>query len=181
MPLSRELRKLLWHVAQRQNVIDLNVLDHALGHRCVQRFAGILHEDDPAPVLDSDRAGGSVIQCAAEDERDRVASGDGCRASKQRIDRGPVPVLARPPHQAQFFAVIDQQVTVGRSDVNDAAIVAFAVLGMFCPEPPSAHDEFRKSAGNFGRNVNRDEDRSGKIWREVAGDSEERLDSPGRA
>jgi len=168
VPLSRELRKLLWHVAQRQNVIDLNVLDHALGHRCVQRFAGILHEDDPAPVLDSDRAGGSVIQCAAEDERDRVASGDGCRASKQRIDRGPVPVLARPPHQAQFFAVIDQQVTVGRSDVNDAAIVAFAVLSMFCPKPSPAPDELRQRARELGRNLNGDEDRSGEIWREVA-------------
>jgi hypothetical protein len=102
----------------------------------------------------------------------------GSRAEK-RVDRRPVPVLARPAHHADPPPV-DEQVMVGARDVDPAGPDLLAVVGVSRRQRALAGEDARQQARGVLQHVHGDEDRRGEVSGEMPRQLRERLHAPRR-
>src|SRR6185369_4127964 len=116
---------------ERQTVVDRYASEGAPRHVPAKSLRRVLHDRDPAARLDLEHPGGAVVLGAGENHAgDTLAIGASGRA-EERIDRGPAAVLARPRGKTND-AGLEQEMMVGRSDVDLPGTDRFTVEGMPC-------------------------------------------------
>src|SRR5579884_3074184 len=145
------------------NKIDLDVRDGIARHVGKQRVGGILHHRDAAAPLDLPKADGAVVQRAAEHDADGAVAVCG-NGSEQRIDGRTVAVLSGTARELDAV-VLDQQVMIGRGDVNAAALERRTGFGLAGRERSCVIKNLGQVAGGKRRKVQNDEHRGGEIFR----------------
>src|SRR6478752_195820 len=106
-----------------------HMIDRALGHSLVESGLERLDDGHTAALLDRQQTGRAVVQVAGQNHADdpwSIAVGSG---AKERIDGWPVSVFLGTTGQPEV-AVAQQEMTVGRSDVDSAGLDGLAVASM---------------------------------------------------
>jgi hypothetical protein len=119
----------LAHGRDRNDMVDTDVLERVTRHRRIERIPGLLDDREATTRLDRQQPGRPVVEGARQDHPNdpgRVLAGG---AAEQRVDRGPVAVLARPAGQAHL-AGSQQGMMVGWCDVDAPAFDQLPVLDM---------------------------------------------------
>jgi hypothetical protein len=144
----------------------------------IGRVGRILHDGDAAAIFDRAEAGDAVVAGAGQEHADHASGMDARRAAKQRIDGGPMPVFARACDHADVVR-FDQQVPIGRRDVDSTGRNGFAVLRVRRAQRSRSVQDLRQDADRFGRDVDDDEDRRGEISGQSADELAQRFDAAG--
>jgi hypothetical protein len=151
---------------------------HGVGrHRRVEGLGRVLDDDRPSQPLDRPEPADAVVERAREDHASHTALVTHRRRPEQGVDRRPVPVLSQPvfePHRA----VLEQQVVVGRRDVDVPVLDRGAVVGVLGGQLSGPRQD-RGQDARRRRNVQHDEQRSGEIPGEAGGQGAQRLDTAG--
>ena len=103
---------------------------------------GLLHDGDAAGVVNRRRAGRAVLVGAGEDDAQQALAVDLGRRFEQHVDRGPRRCTGSSADSASCGPVVDQQVIVGRREIDGAGLRPAP-----CPPPraPAARTFARRS------------------------------------
>src|SRR5207237_7281884 len=98
-------------------MVDVGILQGASWHVAADGLVRILHDADPAELLDRHHAGGAVVERSREDDADHARAGGPRRGPEQGIDGGTVSAFLRAGGQPQR-AVVDEEMPARRRDVE---------------------------------------------------------------
>ncbi len=127
-----------------------------------RRFGWVLDNGEAAPGFHCVEPGRAVVELTSEDDADDPFSMGPGGAAKKRIDRGPGSVLARTGIELHD-AIVNQEMAIGRRDVNAVSLVRHVVLGADGSDSSSPAQDFRQDAAGAG--VHHDEDRARIVFR----------------
>jgi hypothetical protein len=114
--------------------------------------SGVLDHDGAAVPLDEARARGAVVEQAGHDDAYTASANRARRAPEERVDGGPVPVLAWAARQADV-AILDEHVIVGGRHEDLAALQFVAVLRECSVKRPAPGEDLGQHAGSRRRDV----------------------------
>ena len=98
-------------------MIDGDVLNGAARHARIQGLHRILHDGNPAALLDGPEAACSVVEIPGEDDTNGARPVAIRRRAEQWIDGRPESVFSR-SFRDSHRALVDHQVTIRRRDVH---------------------------------------------------------------
>ena len=107
-------------LVERQHGVRDRARDRRVRHRPPLRRVRVLDDRDAAVALDRGEAGGAVLVRAREHDPDRAVAVDLGDRLEEDVDRRPRELDARVDGEREV-AVLDEQVVVGRSDVDVTA------------------------------------------------------------
>ena len=159
-------------------MIDFHILERAARHPVDQRIVRILDDRQAALILDRNQAGGAIVERAGEHDPDHARPVRISGGSKERIDRRPVSVLARPADHSNV-GFVQQQVVIRAGDVDAVGNESFAIVRVLRGHRTCGAEDARKHALVLRSEVQDDEDRGAEVRRQVANEPPQRLDSAG--
>ena len=110
----------------RAHVIHSNVSETTGRHAGERGVLRVLDDGDPPVALDLDEAQRSIIEVAGEDDADDGGTEFLSGGAEEGIDRRARVILARPACQ-EDAAVLDEQMLIGRSDVDSSRLDELAI------------------------------------------------------
>src|SRR5215207_3913745 len=161
-----------------QNVLRLDTLDRPARHAIDDGFLGILHDGHATPRLDCQQPHAPVVEGSREDDADHPRTvGPGGRA-EQRVYRRPRVILTRSPGELDPVGA-DEQMAVGRGDIDASRFQHLAVLGVGGRQRTGPAQNLGEPADGVWRNVDDDQERRREIPRKARDQGGESLDAAG--
>jgi hypothetical protein len=120
--------------------------ERTLRHRREQRVSRVLDDGDAAELLDRPQARRPIIEVAGEDDADGTRAEHLRGGAEQRIDGRPEPVFLRSLGRAQV-ARLDDQMVIGRRDVDTSRLEPFAPAGAEGAQRPPSIEDLVQHAG----------------------------------
>src|SRR4051812_19594470 len=165
---------------QANNMVHFHFADRIGGHLWIVCFRGILHDCDSAAVLYSPKAGSAVVQVTGEENTDNPAIVVGGSGTKESVDGWTVTIFLGPKREANAVS-IHSEVQVGLSHVNASGPDRVAITSLMHGQSTCPGEDLRKQSGRACRDVDHDEDGSGKIARQLWQDFPQGFDRPSGA
>src|SRR6185437_2495967 len=115
-------------------------------HVGAKRFLRVLDDSQSATVPDRSQARGAIVQLSREDNPGHSRAVVPGRRAKQGIDGRAVTVFARTAADGYGIA-FQQEMEIGRRNVNDALSDLFVFAGMMSGELACGTQNLRQNAG----------------------------------
>src|SRR5262249_27472361 len=121
-----------------------------------ERVIRRLHHGDATRLADGEQSARAVVEHSRQQDADAARTVDSRRTAEQRVDRGPVAVLGGAVSQLDI-AGLQQEMDVGRCDINHAWFRGLAVTRGADRQPTGASEDLRQGAVSVARQVEHDE------------------------
>ena len=160
-------------------VVDGNVARGMSRQLRKQSVLLILDDGDSTKLFHCAKPLRPILEIACQDDAYGCRSIDLRGRAEQRIDRRTKAILswpARHPQAARF----DDQVPVGRRNVDGAGFQSLPVPGMDDRHPGNSREDLGNEAWRLGRDMQHNADWRGKIGREIASEFTQCLEATGR-
>ena len=169
-------------LVEREHGVRDRAGDRGVRHRPPLRRVRVLDDRDAAVALDRRQAGGAVLVRAREHDPDRAVAVDLGDRLEEHVDRRPRELDARVDREGEV-AVLDEEVVVGRSDVDVARLERLLVARLGDgPADVALQQRLEHAAARLGRAVLGDHDRLVELLRNPLEQRSHCLQpSPGRA
>ena len=161
------------------NLGDLDVLDRRFRHAWVGRVGGILCQHQPAPLLDGNRPGRTVVERARQHDGDDPGAAGARGAAEQDVDCRTVAVLSRAAGGTQVI-VDDDQVAIGWGEHDPARLQLLIRDGDVDRQRAGSLQDAWQCARPGSRNMQHHQDRRGQVWLEFSYELTQALNAAGR-
>ena len=164
---------------ERYAVVDRDVARGIGWHRWEARVVLILDDGDSTKLFQCTKPCRPISEIACQDDPDGCGSIDLGRRPEQRVDCWTKAILSWPPGHPEA-ARFDDQMPVGRRDIDGSGLEALPVAWMNDWHPGHSRQDLGNEAWRLGRDMQHNADWSRKTGWQIPGEFTKRLDATGR-
>ena len=160
MPIARGQRlQQPGDLLQTQDDMGGTARQRGLGHQGSLCGIGVLNDCQAAGAVDGFEPVGAVLVPSGQDDAEQALAVHVGRGFEQHVDRRPREVHHLVGRQREGRSAIDQQVVVGRRDIDRAGLDRLLVLRFLDRPPAMRRKDLRQQARALARQVQHDEAR----------------------